>query len=262
MAIDVNQVTIAYPGYNTQWGIEQYLFGCQGNDLQHSRKADKIDVSGFGTRKRNSIPGMQDGSLKIKGLATMDRGTMNWQLAQWFGRKSPVNAWFALEGLDLGLPLTMQPSSIIDHSISAKLKDAVDFDLELDSRGAFDDGTILLSPTTLLVGSSGTGILRDDTNYGGATTSGAAAQLHVWAFDGGTTPSVTVTLQHSPDGTTWTSFPAAYNFTVANTLSSQRIQIPAGITINQKIQAIWTTTGSPTDVQVLCGFARTPNLNV
>lgn len=258
MAINVNQVTIAYPGYKTQWGIEQYLFGAQGNDLQHSRKADKVEASGFGTRVRNSLPGMQDGSLKIKGMATLDRGTLNWQIGQWFGRSSPVNAWFALEGLEALKPITMQPSSIIDASIMAKLKDAVDFDLELDARGAYDDGLILLSPINLLTTASGTGSLCDDTLFGGVTTYGAAMVLHVWALDGGTAPSVTVTVQHSPDGTTWTTLGA---FTAQSTLGSQRIVIPAGVTINQKIQAIYTVSGAPTAVQVLCGFSRSANLS-
>lgn len=257
MSINLNQVTIAYPGYKTQWGIEQYLFGAQGNDLQHSRKADKIDGSGFGTRVRNSLPGMQDGSLKIKGLASMDRGTLNWQVGNWFGRTSPVNAWYALEGLNALQPITMQPSSIIDASVTAKLKDAVDFQLELDARGAYDDGLILLSPGTLIT-ATGTGTLCDDTLFTGATTYGAAAQLHVWALDGGTTPSITVKVQHSPDGTTWTDL---MTFAAASAVGSQRIVVNTGSTINQKIQAIYTVTGAPTAIQVLLGFSRSPNLN-
>lgn len=259
MAIDLNQVTVAYPGYQAQWGLEQYLFGAQGNDISHSRKADKVDGSGFGTRVRNSLPGMQEGSLKIKGLAAMEKGALGWQLNQWFGRRSPVNAWYALEGLEPLSPITMQPSSIIDSSISAKLKDAVDFDLELDARGAYNDGIILLSPAHPLTGSSGTGSLDDNTLYGGATTTGGAAQLHVWALDGGTTPSVSVTIQHSPDGTTWTTLTT---FTTASAIGSQRITLPSTTTINAKVQAIWTLTGAPTGVQVLLGFARGVNLNL
>jgi hypothetical protein len=259
MVLDLRATTIAYPGYKTHWGIEQYLFSAQGNDLQHSRKADKIDRSGFGTRVRNSEPGMQDGSLKIKGLATMDKGTLNWQLNQWFGRKSPVNAWYALEGLSALSPITMQPSSIIDASISSKLKDAVDFDLELDARGAFDDGVILLSPEDLLTGSSGTGLLDDNTLYGGATSTGAAAQLHVWALDGGTNPTVTVTIQHSVDGTSWTNL---ISFPAMSAVGSKRIDLPYPSLVNKKVQAIWTTSGTPTDVQVLLGFARGIDLEV
>jgi hypothetical protein len=259
MAVDLNQVTEVYPAYKAQWGIEQFLFGAQGNDIEHGRKADKIDGSGFGTRVRNSLPGLQDGSLKIKGLAAMEKGALIWQVNQWFGRVSPVNAWYALQGLTAGSPITMQPSSIIDSSISAKLKDAVDFSLELDARGAYNDGVILLSPGTLLTGASGTGPVDDNTNYGGATTNGVAAQLHVWAFDGGTSPAITVTIQHSSDGVTWTNL---INFAAQSTLGSQRITLPSGTTVNQKVQATYTISGSPTDVQVLLGFARVPNLNL
>lgn len=253
MAIDLAQVTEVYPAYKAQWGIEQFLFGAQGNDIEHSRKADKIDGSGFGTRVRNSLPGLQDGSLKIKGLAAMERGALNWEINQWFGQTAPINAWYALQGLTALSPITMQPSSIIDASISAKLKQAVDFTLELDARGAYNDGIILLSPATLLTGSSGTGPMDDNSNFGGATTSGAIGQLHVWALDGGTNPSVTVTIQHSTDKTTWTNL---ISFQAQSTLGSQRIVLPSTTTVNPYVQATWTTSGSPTDVQVLLGFAR------
>lgn len=259
MAIDLVGVTNFFPGYNTQWGIEGYLFTAQGNDLEHSRKADKIDGSGFGTRVRNSLPGMQDGSLKIKGLAVMDQQQISWQLGQWFGRVSPVNAWFALEGLAALAPITIQPSSVIDCSISAKLKDAVSFSLELDARGAYNDGIILLSPETLLSGNSGTGPQQNDTlAYGGATVTGGAAQLHVLAVDGGTSPTVTVNVQHSADGTSWTNL---CTFSALAGVGSQRITLPSTTTVNAHLQATWTTSGAPTDVQVLLGFARGLNLN-
>lgn len=258
MAINLTQVTEFYPGYQAQWGIEQYVFSAQGNDIEHGRKADKIDGSGFGTRVRNSMPGMQDGTLKIKGLAAMEKGALNWQINQWFGKVNPVNAWYALQGLQALAPITLQPSSIIDASLSAKLKDAVDFSLELDARGAYDDGFILLSPTNLLSGASGTGLTDINTNFGGATTSGGVGQLHVLAFDGGTSPSVTVTIEHSPDNSTWTPL---VSFQAQSTLGSQRITLPSTTTVNQYVQAIWSSSGSPTDVQVLCAYARGVNLN-
>lgn len=259
MAVDLRQVTDAYPAYRAQWGIEEFLFGAQGNDIEHSRKADKIDGSGFGTRVRNNLPGLQDGSLKIKGLAAMEKGALNWQINKWFGRVSPVNAWYALQGLEALQPITLQPSSIIDASISAKLKDAVDFSLELDARGAYDDGVILLSPGTVLTGATGTSSVDDNTNEGGATTTGCAAHLHVWAFDGGTSPSVTVTLEQSSDGTVWTDL---LEFDVFDQLGSQRITLPSTTTVQARVRASWTVTGSPDDVQVLCAFARGIDLDV
>lgn len=258
MAVDLNQVTVSYPGFKAQWGIEQYLFGAQGNDISHSRKADEIDGSGFGTRVKNNLPGMQEAKLSIKGLAAMEKGAITSILNQWHGRKTQILAWYALQGLTAGSPITMQPSSLVDNSVSAKLKDAVDFSVELSARGAYDDGTIMLSPGTLLTGSSGTGPLDDNTLYGGATTTGGAAQLHVWALDGGTTPSVTVKIQHSPDGTTWTDLVV---FAAKTAPGAQRVTLPSTTTVNAKLQATWTTTGTPTGVQVLCAFARGINLD-
>jgi hypothetical protein len=260
MAIDLNQVTVAYPGFRTQWGIEQYLFGAQGNDLSHSRKSDKIDGSGFGTRVKNDLPGMQEAAITVKGLAAMEKGAINSLINQWLGRKTPVNTWYALQGLTVGSPITMQPSSVTDGSVSAKLKDANDFNLELSARGAYDDGIIMLSPGTLLTAASGTGAVDINTLYGGATTGcTVAAQLHVWALDGGTTPSVAVKIQHSPDGTTWTDL---ITFTTKSAPGSQRITLPSTTTVNTQVQAVWTLTGSPTGVQVLCGFSRGVNLDV
>lgn len=258
-AVDLKQQTVFYPGYEAQWGLEQFLWSAQSNDIEHSLKADKIDGSGFGTRVRNSMPGMQEGSLKVKGLAAMERGQINYWLNQWFGRRSPLNAWYALEGLEMLQPITMQPSSIIDASRSAKLKDPNDFSLELDARGAYDDGFILLSPTALLSGSSGAGLADDNTLYGGETVTGYAAQLHVWALDGGTSPSITVTIEHSPDGDTWTTL---LSFDAMTDVGSQRIQLPSTTQVNAQVKATWTATGSPTTVQVLVGGARGVDLDV
>lgn len=263
MALSLTQTAAVYPGFNTHWGMEQYLFSAQGNDLEYSRKADKIAGDGFGARYKNSLTGMMEGSVKVKGLATMDKGTLNWQLDQWMGRKSPINAWFALEGLAMGLPLTMQPSSIVDNSVTAKLKDAVDFSVELDARGASDSGFILLSPATLLTGASGTGLADLNTAYGGATANGGVAVLHVMAYDGGTAPSVTVTINHSPDGVTYTPLITFPPISAASAAQSLRLPTAASTTtVNAYVQASYTLSGAPTDVQVLCGFSRGVNLNL
>jgi hypothetical protein len=81
----------------------------------------------------------------------------------------------------------------------------------------------------------------------------------VWALDGGTTPSVAIKIQHSPDGTTWTDL---ITFTTKSAPGSQRVTLPSTTTVNAYLQATWTLTGSPTGVQVLAGFARGINLDV
>jgi hypothetical protein len=52
------------------------------------------------------------------------------------------------------------------------------------------------------------------------------------------------------------------SFPAISALGSKRITLPSTTTVNAFVQATWTTSGAPTDVQVLCGFARGIDLNV
>lgn len=251
MAIDINALTESYPGFKVHWGMDEFVFSAQGNDLNHSRKADKVDGSGFGTRVKNNLPGMQEGNLKIKGLAAMSRGRVNAILNERFGRTSPVNVWYATQGLNMLSPVTSQPSSITDSSITAKLKDSVGFDAEFDARGDYNDGYILLSPKDLITGTTVTGLvdIADDS-----TSTGGVGHLYVLAVDGGTSASVAVEIQHSTDdGATFTEL---VTFEAATKPGAQRIALPSTTTVGAQVQATATITGTPDAVQLMATFAR------
>lgn len=256
MAVDIFGDSEWYRGLDTHWGFGPYLFTRQGNELDHSRKADAVDGSTYGSEWKDERPGQREGSLKIKGTAAMKRGRITQILNSEFGRDTPSLAWFATEGLAVGDPITMQPSSLMDHSLSTKMKDPVEFDAELKARGACDDGFIMLSPKALLSGASGMGLVDiADT----ATQAGGVAQLHVWAFEGGTTPELTVELEQSVDGTVWTPL---VTFAGATEVGAWRIKIPFTTTINAQVRASWEVTGTPDEVQVLCGLARGIDLSL
>jgi hypothetical protein len=251
MAIDLNTLPESYPGYKTKWGAEQYYFAAQGTSLDHSKKADDVNGSGFGTEFENNLPGMKKGELKIEGLAAMQKGKISAIMDQWSRSSNPKNVWYCTEGLDAGDPIVLQPSSLNDSSIKAKLKDSVEFSSTWSARGAVDLGYILLSPKNLLTGASGVGpvdIVDDATGFGGV------AQLHVWSLDGGSTPSLTVKVQHSSDsGTTFTDL---CTFPAVTGPGSWRLSVPSTVTVNAQLKASWAASGSPTDVQVLLAFAR------
>ena len=65
------------------------------------------------------------------------------------------------------------------------------------------------------------------------------AYLNITAISG-TTPSLTVTLQDSPDGITWYNIPAG-TFTAATTISTQRLTIS---NVGQYVRTISTVTGT------------------
>ncbi len=264
MAIDLTQGAVFYPAFQAAFGMEQYWFGSQANDIEVSRKAAKIKGDTFGSRFTNSVTGMMEGSVKIKGVSALEKGAINWQLDQWMGRKSAINAWVAPQGvLAPLLPVLLLPTAIMDNSLTMKLADADDFSVELDARGALDSGTMLLTPQILLTG-SGTGTTDLNVGFGGASSNGAVGQLHVLAIDGGTSPTVTVTIQHSSDNITFTPLISFTSMGVpaVGAAGSLRIKLPSTTTVNAYVQATWTTTGAPTAVQVMCGFARGVNLNV
>jgi hypothetical protein len=264
MAIDLTQTSVFYPGFEAAWGMEQFWFGSQSNDIEVGRKAAKIKGDAFGARFTNSQTGIMDGSIKVKGVSAQDKGLINWQIDQWMGRKSAINAWAALQGVALGSPVLLSPVAIMDNSLTAKLADAVDFSLELDARGALDSGVILLSPQNVLTGSSGTGPADLNVGYGGVTSNGCVAHLHVLAIDGGTAPTVTVTISHGTDGVTYVPLItfAAQGVPTIGSPGSQRIKLSSTTTVNPYVQATWTTSGTPTDAQVMVGFSRGVNLNV
>jgi len=260
VAIDINALPDSSVGFKTHWGIDEYLFTAQGNDLNHGRKADKITADGFGLRVKNSLAGQMEGNAKLKGVAAMRKGKMGAIIGQRFGRTSPVNFWYAVEGLAQLAPITMQPSTISDFSLMAKTKDAVEYDLEMDARGDFSDGVILLSPKNLLAGATGAGPDDDNSTFGGSSTAGAYFQVHLWALTGGTAPTVVFKLQGSPDGTTWTDLTGGAFASMA-AIGSQRLSIPSTTPIPAHVRAFYTVAGAPTEVQALLGGGRRPDLD-
>lgn len=257
--VDFAATTAFFPGYKSHWGIEDYVFSAQTKDFDVDREADKIDGSAWGSRFMNELPAQQKASYKMKGLHSGAIGQVGNILQPMVGAATAKRLWLATESLALLSPATFGPVSLTKYSTSAKFKDAVEFDAEASARGDVDDGFILVTPKTVnVLTTTGNGSDLDNGAALGSTAFGGNAQLHVYDLSGGTTPSVTVIIQHSPDGTTWTtlgSFTAVTSATLATT-KVQRITIPSTTTVNQHVRAQWTTSGTPTSVQALVLFAR------
>lgn len=257
--IDFNQTSTFFPAYKSHWGVEGYVFSAQTRDYDHDREADDIEGSGWGARFENNLPSMQKASDKIKGLHAGGPGQVGHILMPMVGATTPKRIWKATETLNVLAPATFGPASLKKYSVSAKMKDAVEFDAEWGYRGDVDDGNILVTPKTAnVLVTTGNGSDLDNTLHGGATSFGANAQLHVYDLAGGTTPTVAVVIQHSDDGTTWTTLGSFATVSEATSSTSfvQRIAIPSTTVVNAHVRAQWTTTGTPTSVQALVLFAR------
>jgi hypothetical protein len=72
----------------------------------------------------------------------------------------------------------------------------------------------------------------------GWARNGVAAKVDVTAVSG-TTPSLTVTVQDSPDGTTWTT---RDTFGAKTAVSNETRTLPSGLDVFQRVA--WTITGT------------------
>ena len=232
--------------------VDGYDITGNGNEIKLKRDAAKIDATVFGDHFSYELAGIQKASLEFKGFYNPGYNNLDQIVNQRFGQTNDVITLTAPGGYAALQPAILMPSVITKYDIDAKLKGAVDIDSEYDARGALDQGFILVSPI-IPITASGVSAVLDNTLTGGATTGGCAAQLHVWGVSG-TTPSLTMILQGSPDGVTWTTL-GAFNAVTTNN-SAQRLVLPNGTTIPQQTRVSWTVTGTTPTFNTLFGFSR------
>lgn len=92
------------------------------------------------------------------------------------------------------------------------------------------------------------------TGASGAVSAADWAQLRLSArnvsFVGGTTPTLTPIVQHSPDGSTWTDIPAGQGqFPGAVSAGATMRAIMFGL--DRYVRVRWTCTGTPTSVSFI-----------
>lgn len=221
------------------------------NEYKFKRDAALIDVTPFGYRVAVDLAGIQKAGIELKGMYNATHDTT---IHTRFGQDQDVYLALGPTGYKPMAPVVMLPSVITKYDVSAKAKDAVMLDSMFSLRGSVDDGVMLLSPKTILSGASGVSGTYDNGVIGGATTAGGAAQLHIWSI-GGTTPSLTVKIQDSADGTTFADV-TGLSFSAATTVGVQRLDLDFGNTVRQYVRATWALTGTSATARVLAGFAR------
>ena len=247
-------ITRPIVGRNGAMAIDQFDISTANHEFKAKRDAATIDATTFGQRFSYDLAGIQKASIEWKGFYIPGANNYDQVINQRFGQDSDVLAALAPAGWPLFGPVILQPSVITKYDLDAKLKGAVECDVLAMARGAVDDGSILLSPNVPLLTGTNTSTDPNNPNPGGATTSGFAAQLHVITM-AGTSPSLAVKLQGSPDGTTWTDLTGG-GFTTATTLTAQRITQGIGFSVPAYIRANWTVTGTGGAFTALCGFSR------
>lgn len=250
-------------GRNCALALDQFDVTAQNNTWDIKRDAAAIDVSVFSDVVSDDLAGIQKCTIDYKGFYGSGESGYNQAINTRFGQNSNVYLAIAPGGwLPLG-DVTLQPSVILKSDKSAKLKGAVDANISAMARGHSDDGFILFSPNVPMLTTGGvSGVYTSDVlnqTDVGATVYGCSAQLHVFAA-AGTTPSLAVKVQASPDGTTWTDIPGM-TFVPATAPGVQRLDVLIGNNIDMQIRALATVTGTGAAFNAFVGWARGINYN-
>lgn len=133
-----------------------------------------------------------------------------------------------------------------DYPLSSTLDAAIQWSFAAQTSGPTDFNGVVLSPlTAITIDTNGTSV-----DNGAATANGGVAHLHVTAFSGLT--SNVVTVEHSANNSTWATLAT---FTSATGVTSQRLEVAAGTTVNRYLRITDNVTGTGSCTRVVA-FSR------
>lgn len=207
------------------------------------------DVTTYGAPNMAKMYARTQNSGKFTGKGFFDPLVLDPKLAPMRTASTTSLLTIGYAGLALGSPVETAALLESKYDITSPADKVAKIDAEGEVTGPLTFGVSLhnlVAETATNSGSSYQDILA-------ATTNGGWGQLHVTSLTG-TTPSVTVTLQHSADNSTWVTL---VSFAAATTAGAQRIQVAAGTTVNAYLRAIWAITGTSPSIVFTTSFART-----
>lgn len=216
------------------------------NEFEAEQEGDDIDVSTFGNKKKKYLAGPSEVSLTLTGHWDGDDGDLDDLLDASFGGDVENIITICPAGVTSGKACYLAPGVQLNNNISAEVDDVTELEAEFRA-SAFDRARILQGPTSITATGNGTESIAT-----ALTSKGGAAHLHVLSA-AGTTPSVTVVVEHSVDGTTWAPL---ISFDAATAPGSQRGVTSSTATVNVQVRAKWTVTGTTPDIVLVVAFSR------
>ena len=238
MPINANNTTVLYDNF----ALAAYL-----KSAAPSFSRTMYDATTLADSSVVYEPGLQQIGFALTGLfdAATGAGTLLDDITSRLGSATPTAATISPSGFTAGNPAWLLPALTVDYQLSSSVADLVPFTLNLGAGAAPGLGSCL----TALAAQTATGNGTSQDNSA-ATTSGAVAHLHITAVSG-TTPSMTVIVQHSTNNSTWTTLGS---FSAATAVGSQTLQISG--TVNRYVRASFTISGTDPSFTTLVALAR------
>lgn len=206
-----------------------------------------LDTTVLTDRAKTFIIG-QDESTGSLDMLFDTVGTTGLQYSTFTAQKAtgPYPLTLAPDGFSTGQTVVMINAHLGNFTGVAPVADVVTCSAAFQSTGNFDVGVSVEDFTAITTTTTGTA--RDGA---AATANGGVGHLHVSAFSGLT--SDTVTIEHSVDGST--AWATLVTFTAATAATSQRVEVAAGTTVRRYLRVVDTVVGTGSATRFV-SFAR------
>lgn len=215
------------------------------NEFEFESERDDLEFTPFEADDKEFVEGSAENTCTLTGAWNGDVGSLDEQLDNAFGQNVDSIITICPGGVASGKAVYLAPGRNLNLNVSAPSDDIVELECEFRTRR--HRGTILQGPTVLAATTTGTPQIAT-----AATTKGAVAHLHVLTA-AGTTPSATVTVEHSADGTTWATL---MTFDAATAATVERVETLPTLTVNEQVRALVTITGTTPAFSLVVAFAR------
>lgn len=238
MPIQANNTTVLYDNF----ALAAYL-----RSASPSTTVAMLDATTLADTSLQYLPGLKSTTFSVTGLfdSATGAGTLLDDITSRLGSDTAVAATICPAGFAAANPAWLLPALTVDYQVSSSVADLVPFTLNLGAGAPAGLGICLtdLSART----ATGNGTSQDNST---STANGGVAHLHITDVSG-TTPSMTVLVQHSTNNSTWTTLGT---FSAATAVGSQTLQVTG--TVNRYIRASFTISGTTPSFTTLVAFSR------
>jgi hypothetical protein len=212
-----------------------------------TRSRDTAETSGLGSTAKSYISGLNDATVAAEGLYEANSTLADDVLATILGSASKSAFILAIDGgAAVGDPALAGKIDTSSYEISSPVDGVTSTALDFQTSDGIPSGKILKPKAAVTATANGTAV-----DNAASTSNGIVAVLQVFAISG-TTPSITVSIEHSADNSTYA---ALGTFTAVTSGTSAQVITTAG-TVNRYVRAVFTVSGTTPSATIAVAAGR------
>jgi hypothetical protein len=220
--------------FNSRLYVGTQAWSSYARGYSWSDDTDMLDITTLVDTSKQFMPGLRSATANLDLLLdTVAAATGEFSLMMTW-QSTPQVLTLAPRGTARGVEVYNLLANQSDATITSQNADVVTAAVSIQCDGGIDAGVVLDPETAITTDTNGTSV--DNTT---STANGGVAHLHVTAFSGLTSDSVIV--EHSTDNSIWATLGT---FTLATGLTSERLVIAPGTTVNRYLRVRDDVTGT------------------